>query len=48
MDGGFQTVESVAYAPRRVLEQVKGISEQKAVKILAEGNHLSPSIFTTP
>lgn len=38
MDGGYQTVESVAYAPRRMLEQVKGISEQKAVKILAEGN----------
>jgi DNA repair protein RAD51 len=40
MDGGFQTVESVAYAPQRVLEQVKGISEQKAAKILAEGSHL--------
>jgi DNA repair protein RAD51 len=38
MDGGYQTVESVAYAPKRMLEQVKGISEQKAVKILAEGN----------
>lgn len=38
MDGGYQTVESVAYAPRRMLEQVKGISEQKAVKILAEGS----------
>lgn len=54
MDGGFNTVESVAYTydvnlvalklaltavirPRRVLEQIKGISEQKAAKILAEG-----------
>lgn len=37
MDGGFNTVESVAYTPRRVLEQIKGISEQKAAKILGEG-----------
>lgn len=37
VDGGFNTVESVAYTPRRVLEQIKGISEQKATKILAEG-----------
>jgi hypothetical protein len=25
------------YRPKRVLEQIKGISEQKATKILAEG-----------
>lgn len=37
VEGGFNTVESVAYTPRRVLEQIKGISEQKATKILAEG-----------
>lgn len=37
VDGGFNTVESVAYTPRRTLEQIKGISEQKATKILAEG-----------
>ena len=42
IDGGFQTVESVAYTPRRTLEQVKGISEQKAAKILAEGLFFSP------
>lgn len=30
-------MESVAYTPRRMLEQIKGISEQKAGKILAEG-----------
>ena len=40
VDGGFNTVESVAYTPRRVLEQIKGISEQKASKILAEGTCL--------
>ncbi|OCL13529.1 hypothetical protein AOQ84DRAFT_372091 [Glonium stellatum] len=37
IDGGYNTVESVAYTPRRALEQIKGISEQKASKILAEG-----------
>ena len=37
VDGGYNTVESVAYTPRRVLEQIKGISEQKAAKILGEG-----------
>lgn len=37
VDGGFNTVESVAYTPRRALEQIKGISEQKAGKILVEG-----------
>lgn len=47
MDGGYQTVESVAYAPRRMLEQVKGISEQKAVKILAEASKIVPLGFTT-
>ena len=42
MDGGFNTVESVAYTPRRVLEQIKGVSEQKASKILAEGKQGFP------
>lgn len=37
IDGGFNTVEAVAYTPRRMLEQIKGISEQKATKILSEG-----------
>ncbi|KAL9631310.1 MAG: hypothetical protein Q9204_004290, partial [Flavoplaca sp. TL-2023a] len=47
VDGGFNTVESVAYTPRRVLEQIKGISEQKATKILAEASKLVPMGFTT-
>ena len=46
VDGGFNTIESVAYTPRRVLEQIKGISEQKATKVLAEGNQLIISINT--
>lgn len=37
IDGGYNTVESVAYTPRKILEQIKGISEQKATKILTEG-----------
>lgn len=40
VDGGYNTVESVAYTPRRILEQIKGISEQKATKILTEGKQL--------
>lgn len=45
VDGGFNTVESVAYTPRRVLEQIKGISEQKAAKILGEGRSSSQAQY---
>jgi DNA repair protein RAD51 len=37
IEGGYHTVESVAYTPNRQLQQIKGISEQKASKLLAEG-----------
>lgn len=37
MDSGLNTVESVAYTPKKSLMAIKGISEQKAEKILAEG-----------
>ncbi|KAG7130494.1 DNA repair protein rhp51 like [Verticillium longisporum] len=47
VDGGFNTIESVAYTPQRTLEQIKGISEQKAAKILAEASKLVPMGFTT-
>ena len=47
IDGGFNTVESVAYTPKRTLEQIKGISEQKANKILTEAAKLVPMGFTT-
>ncbi|KAL2108782.1 hypothetical protein VUR80DRAFT_3378 [Thermomyces stellatus] len=47
MEGGLRTVESVAYTPKRVLEQMKGISETKAAKILAEASKLVPMGFTT-
>ncbi|OBZ78562.1 hypothetical protein A0H81_01022 [Grifola frondosa] len=33
---GLHTVEAVAYTPKKALMQIKGISEQKADKILAE------------
>ncbi|ETN46908.1 DNA repair protein rhp51 [Cyphellophora europaea CBS 101466] len=46
-DGGYHTVESVAYTPRRMLEQVKGISEAKATKLLNEAMRLVPMGFTT-
>lgn len=48
MDGGYMTVESVAYTPRRTLELIKGISEQKATKILGEGASLIIDLLKVP
>jgi DNA repair protein RAD51 len=39
-DAGLNTVESVAFTPKKQLVTIKGISEQKADKILAEGTCL--------
>ena len=39
-DAGLNTIESVAYTPKKVLLGIRGISEQKADKILAEGEPL--------
>jgi DNA repair protein RAD51 len=36
-ESGLNTVEAVAYTPKKILMSIKGISEQKADKILAEG-----------
>lgn len=36
-DAGLRTVEAVAFTPKKNLVIIKGISEQKADKILAEG-----------
>ena len=44
---GFQTVESVAYATKRHLCEIKGISEAKADKIMAEAAKLVPMGFTS-
>lgn len=38
---GLNTVEAVAFTPKKTLLTIKGISEQKADKILAEGGYLS-------
>ncbi|CAG7951774.1 unnamed protein product [Penicillium salamii] len=47
VDAGYHTVEAVAYTPRRLLETIKGISEQKATKVLTEAAKLVPMGFTT-
>jgi len=46
-EAGFHTVESVAFAPKKQLLTIKGISEAKADKILAEASKLVPMGFTT-
>ena len=47
VDGGFFTVESVAYAPKKAVLAVKGISEGKAAKIMEECAKLIPMGFAT-
>ena len=47
-DAGLYTVESVAFTPKKHLVTIKGISDQKADKILAEGSYhfyVSPRII---
>ncbi|KAF9925394.1 recombinase rad51 [Linnemannia zychae] len=46
-DAGYFTVESIAFTPKKNLLTIKGISEAKADKILAEANRLIPMGFTT-
>jgi DNA repair protein RAD51 len=36
-EAGFHTVESIAFTPKKALVAIKGISDQKADKILSEG-----------
>jgi len=36
-EAGLNTVEAVAFTPKKFLVTIKGISDQKADKILAEG-----------
>lgn len=36
-EAGFNTIEAVAFTPKKILTTVKGISEAKADKILATG-----------
>lgn len=46
-EAGYHTVESVAFTPKKQLCTIKGISEAKADKILAEGTSTThPSFYT--
>ncbi|KXS09704.1 DNA repair protein RAD51, partial [Gonapodya prolifera JEL478] len=47
VDNGFYTVESVAFATKKKLCEIKGLSEQKAEKILSEASKIVPMGFTT-
>jgi len=44
---GFHTVESIAYATKKSLTSIKGISEVKATKMLTEAEKMVPMGFTT-
>merc|ERR1712018_1018504 len=46
-EAGYHTIESIVYAPKKNLLAIKGISEAKADKIIAEGQKLVPTGFTT-
>ncbi|KAL7273695.1 RecA recombinase Rhp51 [Rhizina undulata] len=47
IEAGYNTVESIAYTPKRALLTIKGISEAKADKLIAEASKLVPMGFTT-
>lgn len=46
-EAGYHTVESVAYAPKKHLVTVNGISDAKAEKLIKEAEKLVPMGFTT-
>lgn len=46
-EAGYNTVESVAYSTRKALTKIKGISDAKADKLLAEAAKIVPMGFTT-
>lgn len=46
-ENGLHTVEAVAYAPRKHLMEIKGISEAKADRLLTEAARLVPMGFVT-
>ncbi|KAI5855952.1 putative DNA repair protein RAD51 [Tricharina praecox] len=47
IEAGYNTVESIAYTPKRALLTIKGISEAKADKLILEASKLVPMGFTT-
>jgi len=44
---GYYTVESLVFAPRRKLAEIKGVGDQRAERIQAEAMRLVPSGFTS-
>ena len=46
-EGGFNTVESIAFTTKKTLIGVKGISEAKADKIMAAATQLVPMGFAS-
>ena len=46
-DGGFNTVESILFTPKKALVDIKGISEGKLDKILIAAQALIPMGFQT-
>jgi DNA repair protein RAD51 len=44
IEAGLHTVEAVAYSTKKALTAIKGISEAKADKLLAEGSYCSSLI----
>ncbi|KAF5305109.1 hypothetical protein FQA39_LY09371 [Lamprigera yunnana] len=46
-EAGYHTVESIAYTPKKFLMTIKGISENKADKVIDEASKLVPMGFTT-
>jgi Helix-hairpin-helix domain len=45
VEAGLNTVEAVAFTPKKHLITIKGISDQKADKILAEGSRLPDRFY---
>lgn len=46
-EAGLCTVESIAYTPKKILTTIKGISDQKADKLISEASKIVPLGFTT-
>jgi DNA repair protein RAD51 len=44
-EAGLHTVEAVAFTPKKALITIKGISDQKADKILSEGEKIPLLLF---
>ena len=46
-EAGFHTVQAVAYATKKKLTEIRGVSEAKAIKLQQEATKLVPTGFTT-